>query len=147
MKPLVLIIFSIMSFSFFMVNCSTDNGLVNTLDTKPEFLTASHSGCQGLHKINDKGSLEYFNYENDTLLLKINFTANCCPDFIDSVAVNSEKIQIFLFDALANCRCICNYSDIYKFYYPGFTSATLEFWCSSVHNTNYELLFAENLDL
>ena len=86
------------------------------------YLEFTDNGCHGnesgLDKALDTGTyLQNYFFNKDTLTLRIHYSANCCPGFVDSVAVNDNVVEIALADTLHGCRCICDYDNDFSFLY------------------------------
>jgi hypothetical protein len=75
----------------------------------------------------DSAYLKKFHYHNDTLTLTFHFNANCCPAFIDSIAISGNSVDIALTDTLSGCRCICPFDDDFMFYFRGQGKLNIQF--------------------
>ncbi|NQT25142.1 hypothetical protein HQ585_07300 [candidate division KSB1 bacterium] len=53
--------------------------------------------------------------EDDTLILTFYFWANCCPVFQDSVAMESDSVEIFLTELEEGCWCTCPFENDFQF--------------------------------
>ncbi|MBN2413924.1 hypothetical protein JXQ31_19780 [candidate division KSB1 bacterium] len=89
-------------------------------DASVFYLEFTDFGCQGnelnLDKVmNSDTYLKNYYFKNDTLTLRIHYSANCCPEFVDSVAVKDNVVEIALADTLRGCRCICDYDNDFSF--------------------------------
>ncbi len=125
--------------------CTTENSPSSSLNSgTPQFIGAVHKECVNLRKTADESGLVDYYYNKDTLCLVINFSANCCPGFVDSSMVSPGSIKLFVRDTLANCRCICEYTDEFNFIYSYDGETTLEFWqagLSGVYGLGFESTF------
>ena len=65
--------------------------------------------------------LDDWYYHNDSLRIMLRYTANCCSEFRDSLAVLlPEAIAINLNDTTGRiCRCFCTHESRFVFYAPG----------------------------
>lgn len=118
---------------FLLQFCSIENS-PNYNKEPASFISAVHKGCDELYKSTGGSYLEDYYFTNDTLCLTIHFTANCCPEFIDSTVVTPGHIKLYTRDTLSGCRCICDYSDDFKFVYGYEGNTRLEFWQANLHN-------------
>jgi len=79
-------------------------------------------GCQGNELNLDKATfsktfLQKYFFNKDTLTLRIHYSANCCPAFVDSVSVTQNLVEIALADTLNGCRCVCDFDNDFSFLY------------------------------
>jgi len=109
-------------FSFF---CNVNKDPVKSeqaADASIYYLEFTDYGCSGnelkLGKAAESGVyLKNYFFNKDTLTLRIHYTANCCPGFVDSVSVTGNEVGIALADTLRGCRCICDYDNDFSFLY------------------------------
>ena len=109
----------------FILYCNVNKDPVlpeQTTDAAVNYLDFTDFGCQGnelnLDKALDSGAfLKNYFVNEDTLTLRIHYPANCCPGFVDSVAVIDNLVEIALADTLKGCRCICDYDNDFSFLY------------------------------
>ena len=59
-------------------------------------------------------------YKNDSLTLGLRYTANCCSEFYDSIAVNLPgSVALVLIDTTDQvCRCLCTHESWFSFFVP-----------------------------
>jgi hypothetical protein len=80
-----------------------------------------------MKSINSDSDTLYYTIDNDTLTLNAIFNYNCGGLLKDSVAFDSEKVNIYVSDTCqANCevRCMCDFGFEYKF---------TDFWQKNTH--------------
>lgn len=146
MKPVIA--FVIIALISFVICCSSEDGPTENINSSNQLAGVNHLGCKGLMKVDDEYDyLKSFFVYKDTLYLKIHFTANCCPEFIDSVYFEPGLIQVFSNDILHECRCFCPYEDEYKVIYPFSGMTKIEFWRDDDINPEYHLAFATYINL
>ncbi len=91
-------------------------------DASVQYSEFTDYGCHGnelnLDKALNSGTyLKNYFFNKDTLTLRIHYSANCCPEFVDSVTVSGNVVEIALADTLNGCRCICDYDNDFSFLY------------------------------
>ena len=55
----------------------------------------------------------------DTVVLRIRFEANCCPQFMETVTYEAGLLTIDVLDTLYACRCICPFENAFRFLAEG----------------------------
>ena len=111
--------FYLFAILFSLINVCDYNGPVNGPEIN--YIGFDHSDClngeNGLLK-SAATCLQNWRYDNDILTLYLHYTANCCPDFKDSVAMDYERIDLYLYDKISACDCYCEYNADFSFVYP-----------------------------
>lgn len=88
-------------------------------DPEPGLIDHLSYGCQGNpgKAAEDTTSLIWAEFQADSLVLWIHFTANCCPEFVDSVFVESRldgsdgRVTLVVSDVGDGCHCMCLFED------------------------------------
>ena len=119
---------------YLLHSCSIEKPVNYTNDNPMQFINSYHKGCAGLMKTTGDSYLAAYNYRKDTLCLSIKFTANCCPEWVDSADVSPGIIKLFVRDTLSGCHCICDYLDDFDFIYSYEGETILEFWQANLDN-------------
>ncbi len=107
-----------------LVFCNVNKDPLNSkFDGTPfgNYIGFTDNHCQGegdeLAKAASRIYLREYWFNQDTLTLRIHYTANCCPGFVDNVAVKDNVVEIALADTLRGCHCICEYNNDFSFLY------------------------------
>lgn len=106
-----------------LMSCSSNDPAKTARRPSYAFLRHVDQGCTSGAE-SSSGETPYDCYlaghetRGDTLALLIHFQANCCPDFIEAVAIGQGTIDIELTDGLEGCRCFCDFENEFVFYWP-----------------------------
>ncbi len=115
------LICSVIIISFIFISCSDNVTEKEEVIVDYEYLGMQNSGClkHGLEKTTSEETyLKDWDLVDGILDLSIYHLANCCTEFVDSVAVSGNTIDLFLQDVHQNCHCICDYTTDYSFRIP-----------------------------
>jgi len=125
MKTIYSVIYMIFCVFFILLACEKDDSVIGIQDeeTKIKFLRYIDYGCADPNDLSKALQEEYYVKEHrlnkDTLTLTIHFPANCCPGFVENIAVGIDSVKIAVADTSAGCFCICEYNNDFKFLYTG----------------------------
>lgn len=133
---------------FSIIACNKNSGIVNSNNSEWKFLKYDAKRCPDeippdLAKeqdfVGNPNYLNFWKYQNDTLLLDFYFEVTCFSAFEDSIALESEKISIFLDDTSSvHARCLCNYECQFRFLIPQLEQFQLQLNIKFFGSENYE---------
>ncbi len=112
-----------------ILQCSSDKTNQPEPSPSASFLEHTNHGCASGGALDQPAAAHLMDYtaNGDTLVLRVKFEANCCPEFREDVDVSSDSIAIVVTDDEYGCRCICPYENEFSFLWPHSGSITLVF--------------------
>jgi len=122
---IILVLFLILVFA----GCENQVSESQTISNLIMLTASDNAGCiaDSISVLSIDSTLADWQYQNDSLLFRLKYTANCCSKFKDSVAVMlPTAIAINLIDTTDQlCRCNCTHQSAFVFYGPDLNNIRL----------------------
>ncbi len=144
MKSLFVVLFAIL----IIFSCQNDEKVTTPDSEEMALVSFTEFRCPGdlpetLYResaeIQNNDFLNFWEYENDTLLLKFLFDCTCYSSFKDSTNIEADNLTIFLTDTSSyHARCICSYSCEFRFHVTNVSEIGLQLNVKFFGSESYE---------
>ena len=143
----ILIVFIALIISF-IISCES-----NTESNESTIQSLNHEEfpCHSLDENQyqfDTNNVINHNFENGILELIISFSNTCGSEYLDSLIINYNEINIFLKDTSSlHYRCICNHQSLYEFDIEGCDLVDINVFINPFSQNEYSILCDTTLNL
>ncbi|HPG41483.1 MAG TPA: hypothetical protein PLP19_19415 [bacterium] len=123
-----------------LLSCFDKHGMyVPDNDDSLRFLSFTDNQCQGELASLAKaltGHVYIMDHckNGDTLTMRIHYSANCYPGFVNDATVGTDSIVIAIADTIRGALCMCEYENDYQFFYPYYGNVRVIFKWWDIHH-------------